>query len=270
MTKIITDDDFLDTHYGKYYPLDYSLLQTGENVIVRTSFSDPNIYIGGFDGIPENGWPIPDFTINLEHDPTIDSMLHVRCFKDYEYHLNDEYRYSMLNRGEKGHLYLGLSTATDFMWRFEVDESDTQEPVPANEAFATVQELENFWRELDANEEARAANLLVFASDNLRQVALNAGKNLDKMVEAGKVLENTLKQIVLEAVKRAMLTPVDQKPITQGSMTAGPYAETFTFASPAGDIWFKDKEFKLLGLKGQKLRSVSTSRTNIYDQEESL
>lgn len=137
----------------------------------------------------------------------------------------------------------------------------------AGEAFATVQELESFWRELSGNEETRAAYLLVLSSDNLRQIALNARKNLDEMLNDGKVLSNTLKQIVMEAVKRAMLTPVDQKPITQGSMTAGPYAESFTFANPAGDIWFKDKELKMLGLKGQKFSSVSTSRTNIYSHE---
>lgn len=138
----------------------------------------------------------------------------------------------------------------------------------AGEAYATVQELENFWKELGADEESRAAYLLVLASDNLRQIALNAKKNLDQMVTDGKIINNTLKQIVMEAVKRAMLTPTDQKPITQGSMTAGPYAESFTFANPAGDIWFKEKELRMLKLKGQRFASVSTARTNIYEYEE--
>lgn len=133
------------------------------------------------------------------------------------------------------------------------------------EAFATVADLESFWRELTAEEENRAAYLLVLASDSLRQIALNRGKNLDDMITAGKVMATTVKHLVLESVKRAMLTPVDQKPITQGSMTAGPYAESYTFANPAGDIWFKDKELKMVGLKGQKFASVSTSRTNIYE-----
>lgn len=132
------------------------------------------------------------------------------------------------------------------------------------QAYATVQDLENFWRELTDDEETRAAYLLVLASDTLRQVAMNNGKNLDDMIEDGKVLTNTVKQIVMEAVKRAMNTPVDQQPVTQQSMTAGPYAQSLTFANPAGDIWFKDKEYKMLGLKGQRLRSVSTARTDIY------
>ena len=137
----------------------------------------------------------------------------------------------------------------------------------AGEAYATVADLETFWRELTADEESRAAYLLVLASDGLRQIALNRGKNLDDMITAGKVMLTSVKHLVMESVKRAMLTPVDQKPITQGSMTAGPYAESFTFANPAGDIWFKDKELKMVGLKGQKLSSVSTSRTNIYEYE---
>ena len=136
--------------------------------------------------------------------------------------------------------------------------------------FATTADLEKFWRPLNDSEKTRAEYLLELASDNLRQIALNAGKDIQKMLDDDKLLENTLKQIVMESVKRSMLTPVDQKPITQGSMTAGPYAETFTFANPAGDIWWKDKELKLLGLKGQKFRSVSTSRTNIYSCDDPL
>lgn len=138
----------------------------------------------------------------------------------------------------------------------------------AGDAFATVADLESFWRALTPAEENRAAYLLVLASDGLRQIALNRGKNIETMIANGKLMQTTVKHLVMESVKRAMLTPVDQKPITQGSMTAGPYAESFTFANPAGDIWFKDKELKMLGLKGQKLSSVSTSRTNIYDIEE--
>lgn len=138
----------------------------------------------------------------------------------------------------------------------------------AGESFATVADLESFWRELTPAEENRAAYLLVLASDGIRQIAINRGKNIETMIENGKLMQTTVKHLVMESVKRAMLTPVDQKPITQGSMTAGPYAESFTFANPAGDIWFKDKELKMLGLKGQKLSSVSTSRTNIYDNEE--
>lgn len=135
----------------------------------------------------------------------------------------------------------------------------------AGDSFATVNDLESFWRSLTEEEEIRAAYLLVLASDTLRQLALNAGKSLETLVTDGKILSNTLKQIVLEAVKRAMLTPVDQKPITQGSMAAGPYAESFTFANPAGDIWFKKSELQILKLRGQKFSSVSTSRTNIYE-----
>ena len=138
-------------------------------------------------------------------------------------------------------------------------------PVSEGEPFATVEELEKFWKSLEESEEDRAEYLLILASDTLRQLALNAGKNLETLVSDGKILSNTLRQIVMEAVKRAMLTPVDQKPITQGSMTAGPYAETLTFANPAGDIWFKNSELKTLKLRGQKFSSVSTSRTNIYE-----
>lgn len=139
-------------------------------------------------------------------------------------------------------------------------------------AFATIEELAKFWRELTEPEQERAAYLLELASDYLRQVAINGGRNLDTMLASGKIIGNTLKQIVMESVKRAMLTPQNQPPVNQMSQTAGPYSESFVFTNPAGDIWFKDSEYKLLKLKGQRLSSVSTSRTNIYGSsiEESL
>lgn len=141
----------------------------------------------------------------------------------------------------------------------------------ANAPFATTEDLTKFWRTLDATETARAEYLLELASDYLRQIALNGRKNLDEMLSSGKVMENTLRTIVMEAVKRAMLTPQNQPPVNQMSQTAGPYSESFVFSNPAGDIWFKDKELKMLRLKGQRLSSVSTSRTNIYGTtEESL
>lgn len=134
----------------------------------------------------------------------------------------------------------------------------------AGTGFATTADLEKFWRTLSAEEKTRAEYLLILASDTLRQIAMNSGKDLDQMVTDGKIIQNTLKQIVMESVKRAMLTPQNQPPVNQMSQTAGPYSESFVFANPAGDIWFKDKELKMIRLKGQKFSSVSTSRTNIY------
>lgn len=144
---------------------------------------------------------------------------------------------------------------------------------PASTPFATVDDLQKFWRTLtDEKETERATYLLELSSDILRQLAMNGGKSLEGMLVTGKILNNTLKTIVMESVKRALLTPQNQPPVNQMSQTAGPYSESFVFSNPAGDIWFKDKELKMLKLKGQKLSSVSTSRTNIYSSslEETL
>lgn len=135
------------------------------------------------------------------------------------------------------------------------------------EAYADVNDLESFWRDLTTEEESRAAYLLVLSSDYLRQAALNINRNLDTMLSDGKVLTSTLKQIVMEAVKRAMNTSINQAPVSQMSQTAGPYSESLTFANPAGDIWFKDKELRMLGLKRQGMRSISTATSNIYEVE---
>jgi hypothetical protein len=140
---------------------------------------------------------------------------------------------------------------------------------PASTPFATVEELAKFWRTLtDEKETERATYLLELSSDILRQLAMNGNRNLDDMLASGKILSNTLKTIVMESVKRALLTPQNQPPVNQMSQTAGPYSESFVFSNPAGDIWFKDKELKMLKLKGQRLSSVSTARTNIYSSLE--
>jgi hypothetical protein len=144
--------------------------------------------------------------------------------------------------------------------------ADTETP---STAYATIEDLGKFWRPLaEGDETTRAEYLLDLASDTLRQIALNKNKNLDQMRDSGKIMASTLKLIVMESVKRAMLTPQNQPPVNQMSQTAGPYAESFIFANPAGDLWFKDKELKMLKLTSQGFGSVTTSRTNIYNYEE--
>ena len=70
----------------------------------------------------------------------------------------------------------------------------------------------------------------------------------------------------MEAVKRAMSTPIDTPPVDSYSQAAGPYSENFKFTNPSGDLWFKKSELKSLGISGiQSLGSITpNTRRDIY------
>lgn len=141
-----------------------------------------------------------------------------------------------------------------------------------NEPFATVDDLEKFWRGLTPDEQTRAEYLLSLASNQLRQIAMNSGKNLDQMITDGQVMKDSVKLVVMEAVKRAMLTPVDAPPVNSmsQSQTAGPYAEssTYTYTNPSGDLWFKKSELSSIGISGgkQTIGTISPTRRDIYGE----
>lgn len=141
-----------------------------------------------------------------------------------------------------------------------------------NEPFATVDDLEKFWRALTPDEQTRAEYLLSLASNQLRQIAMNSGKNLDQMITDGQVMEDSVKLVVMEAVKRAMLTPVDAPPVNSmsKSQTAGPYAEssTYTYTNPSGDLWFKKSELSSIGISGgkQTIGTISPTKEDIYGE----
>lgn len=124
------------------------------------------------------------------------------------------------------------------------------------EAFATVSELEAIWRDLDTTESNRADVLLLQASNYLRQVATNVGKDLDDLAlsDPTKVLEANIKMVVLNAVQRAMSTPTEvPADASQWSQSATPYSESMSFsgAESTATIYFKKRELDLLGIGGK-------------------
>ena len=131
--------------------------------------------------------------------------------------------------------------------------------------FATVADLEAFWKPLSDTEKTRAGSLLTLASNRLRMMGVRAGVDVDARKTESEAYGSTLSWVVMEATKRAMLTPIDQAPVDNYSQTAGPYSENYKFSNPSGDLWFKKSELADLDLYGrQSLDSLSTSRTDIY------
>lgn len=138
----------------------------------------------------------------------------------------------------------------------------------ATDSYATVQDLETYWRPLSETEETRATDLLGLASSRLRLYADAAGVDLDAKAAANEDYANALKWVVMEAVKRAMSTPIDTPPVDSWTQTAGPYSENYKFTNPSGDLWFKKAELKTLGISGvQRATSISpVTRKDIYGE----
>ena len=109
-------------------------------------------------------------------------------------------------------------------------------------AYADASDLEVRWRTLTTDEQERAEALLDDAS-----AMLDAYVTVDETDEQQMKL---LKIVVCNMVERAMSTGGDIFGVTQQSMTAGPYAQTFNYANPNGDLYITKSEKRLLGISG--------------------
>lgn len=138
-------------------------------------------------------------------------------------------------------------------------------PITSPDAYADNEDLSLFWKPITGDDIARSNSLLKLASNRIRNIGKNVGVKIDEQANADPAYFSTLQWVVMEATKRAMLTPIDQPPVDTFSQTAGPYSENIKYTNPSGDLWFKKSELYDLGLKGnQRLTSISTSQRDIY------
>lgn len=132
-------------------------------------------------------------------------------------------------------------------------------PVTAPNTYANKDDLTLYWKAPD--DPTRADYILKMVSNRLRQIATDVGQDLDALVNANPVYFLNVQSVVMEAAKRALQAPLDQQPTETYAQTAGPYSENFKYSNPAGDIYFKKSELKLIGLYGtQTLSGISTSQ----------
>lgn len=120
-------------------------------------------------------------------------------------------------------------------------------------SFATIEDMEVMYRTLTDAEKERAGALLPVVSDRLRQLAYNADKNIDTMIDEGELLENVVKSVTVDVVARCLQTPTEGAPMTQFSEAAGGYSVSGTFLTPGGGVFIKNSELKALGLTRQKI-----------------
>jgi len=113
-------------------------------------------------------------------------------------------------------------------------------------AYATVADLEARWHTLSASEQARAAVLLDDAA-----AILDALGTYD---ETDETMVSNLKAVSCNMVIRAMgATDVG---LTQGSMTAGPYTQSWSYANPSGDMYLTKMDKRLLGISSGYIGSI--------------
>ena len=124
--------------------------------------------------------------------------------------------------------------------------------VTAQNSLASVSDLMAAWKPLSLDDQARAEVLLLQASNYLRQIAYNNGKDIDDNIIADPtgVYGANVKMVVTSAVQRSLASPVDMVPdASQWTQSASPYSESMSFSgNVSATLFFKDKELKLLGL----------------------
>ena len=125
------------------------------------------------------------------------------------------------------------------------------------DSFATVEDIELLWRELNPEEAQKAENLLPVVSDSLRYEAQKVGKNLDDMLKEDDALKNVAKSVTVDVVARALMTSTNSEPMEQMSQSALGYSVSGTFLVPGGGLFIKKSELARLGLRRQKCGVVN-------------
>lgn len=120
-------------------------------------------------------------------------------------------------------------------------------------SFATIDDLQTLWRNLQPTETERARALLDVVSDMLREEAYRYNRNLDKMVQERASFGNVVKSVVVDVVARALMTSTEQEPMTQYSESAMGYSVSGSFLVPGGGIFIKESEKKRLKLTTQRI-----------------
>ena len=130
----------------------------------------------------------------------------------------------------------------------------------ALEPFATVEDLDTLWRNVEDHEIGRSEELLKTVSHVLRVEAKKVNKDLDLLVKEDESYSYLVKSVVVDIVARTLMTSTNQEPMTQYSESALGYSVSGSFLVPGGGLFIKDSELKRLGFKKQRYGVI-----NFYD-----
>lgn len=118
-------------------------------------------------------------------------------------------------------------------------------------SYATVSDIETYWRTLTSAEQTTASNMISDVSAKIRLRAAGCGKNFDDMIAASEDLAATAKTIVCQSVINAMKMQ-ESIPATQFSESAGGYTVSGTYFTPGGGVKISKTDWRELGLGGQR------------------
>lgn len=105
-------------------------------------------------------------------------------------------------------------------------------------AYATIADLESRWRTLTSDEQAVALTLLDDAAVLIDSMGTPSSPAAALIVSC-------------DMVRRSMsMSQADAYGLSQASMTAGPYAQQWTYANPTGEMYLTRTERKMLGFLG--------------------
>lgn len=117
-------------------------------------------------------------------------------------------------------------------------------------SYATVNDIETYWRTLTSAEQATATAMISDVSAKIRLRASQYGKNFDDLIAASDDLAATTKTIVCQSVINAMKMQ-EAIPATQFSESAGGYTVSGTYFAPGGGVKISKNDWRELGLGGQ-------------------
>lgn len=126
--------------------------------------------------------------------------------------------------------------------------------------FASIDDLEVLWRNVEEHEISRAKELLNTVSHVLRVEARKVNKDLDLLVKDDESYAYLVKSVVIDIVARTLMTSTNQEPMTQFAESALGYSVSGSFLVPGGGLFIKDSELKRLGFKKQRFGVI-----NFYD-----
>ena len=105
-------------------------------------------------------------------------------------------------------------------------------------AYATIADLESRWRTLTSDEQAVAMTLLDDAAVLIDSMGTPSSDAAALIVSC-------------DMVRRSMsMSQADAYGLSQASMTAGPYAQQWTYANPTGELYLTRTDRKMLGFLG--------------------
>ena len=119
-------------------------------------------------------------------------------------------------------------------------------------SFATLDDLQKMWRNLQPTERERAEALRDTVSDMLREEAYQYGKDLDNMILERESFRSVVKSVTVDVVSRALMTSTTQEPMTQFAQSAMGYSVSGSYLVPGGGIFIKESEKKRLKLTTQR------------------